>query len=149
LVSGHESVRALTVPHRTTRTKNCVTRSNFLGLVFKLVQEAEKSWRRIQNAERIAERMQGVVFADGEPVKEQDQEPSGDERGACQSGQFDGGDQGLEAGDEAVPHTFISERVRWRSSGLRSGHCLSRSRIHSSWMSSGPLHRESVFSCSL
>ena len=63
-----------TVRHRTTRTKNCVTRSTFLGLAFKLVQEAEKSWRRIKKAERIAELIQGVVFADGEPVKEQTQE---------------------------------------------------------------------------
>lgn len=63
-----------TVRHRTTRTKNCVTRSTFLGLSFKLVQEAEKSWRRIKGAERIAELMQGVVFADGVPVKEQAQQ---------------------------------------------------------------------------
>ena len=63
-----------TVRHRTTRTKNCVTRSTFLGLAFKLVQEAEKSWRRIKNAERIAQLMQGVVFADGVPVKEQELE---------------------------------------------------------------------------
>jgi hypothetical protein len=31
-----------TVRHRTTRTKNCVSRA--IGLAFKLVQEAEKSW---------------------------------------------------------------------------------------------------------
>jgi transposase-like protein len=63
-----------TVRHRTTRTKNCVTRSTFLGLSFKLVQEAQKSWRRIKKAERIAELMHGVVFADGVPVKQQEQE---------------------------------------------------------------------------
>ncbi len=63
-----------TVRHRTTRTKNCVSRSSFLGLAFKLVQEAEKSWRRIRGVERIAELMGGVVFKDGEPVKEQGQE---------------------------------------------------------------------------
>jgi len=63
-----------TVRHRTTRTKNCVSRSSFLGLAFKLVQEAEKSWRRIRGVERIAELMGGVVFKDGEPVKEQEQE---------------------------------------------------------------------------
>jgi hypothetical protein len=51
-----------------------VTRSASLGLAFKLVQEAEKSWQRIKNAERIAELMQGVTFADGAPVKAQDQE---------------------------------------------------------------------------
>lgn len=63
-----------TVRHRTTRTKNCVTRSTFLGLAFKLVREAEKSWRRIRGAEHIAELINGVVFKDGEPVKEEKQE---------------------------------------------------------------------------
>lgn len=63
-----------TVRHRTTRTKNCVARSTFLGLAFKLVQEAEKSWRRIRGHERIAELMGGVLFKDGEPVKDQEQE---------------------------------------------------------------------------
>lgn len=63
-----------TVRHRTTRTKNCVSRSTFLGLAFKLVQEAEKSWRRIRGYERIAELMGGVLFKDGEPVKEEEQQ---------------------------------------------------------------------------
>jgi transposase-like protein len=63
-----------TVRHRTTRTKNCVSRSTFLGLAFKLVKEAEKSWRRIRGYERIAELMDGIVFRDGEPVREKEQE---------------------------------------------------------------------------
>lgn len=57
-----------TVRHRTTRTKNCLSRSTFLGLAFKLVQEAEKSWRRIRGADRIPELMDGAVFNDGIPV---------------------------------------------------------------------------------
>jgi len=57
-----------TVRHRTTRTKNCVSRSSFLGLAFKLVQEAEKSWRRIRGVERIAELLAGTVFKDGVPA---------------------------------------------------------------------------------
>jgi len=57
-----------TVRHRTTRTKNCVTRSTFLGLAFKLVQEAEKSWRRIRGVERIAELLAGTIFRDGVPA---------------------------------------------------------------------------------
>lgn len=59
-----------TVRHRTTRTKNCVSRSTFLGLAFKLVQEAEKSWRRIRGAERISELLDGTVFRDGVPATE-------------------------------------------------------------------------------
>ena len=61
-----------TVRHRTTRTKNCVTRSTFLGLAFKLVQEAQKSWRRIRAVERIAELLAGTVFNDGVPASVDD-----------------------------------------------------------------------------
>ena len=57
-----------TVRHRTTRTRNCVSRSTFLGLAFKLVQEAEKSWRRIRGLERISELLDGTVFRDGVPA---------------------------------------------------------------------------------
>jgi hypothetical protein len=52
-----------------------LTISPFLGLTFKLVQEAEKSWRRIRGYERIAELMAGGVFKDGEPVREKENEP--------------------------------------------------------------------------
>lgn len=61
-----------TVRHRTTRTKNCVSRNTFLGLAFKLVQEAEKSWRRIRGVERIDELLAGTVFTDGVPALEND-----------------------------------------------------------------------------
>ncbi len=64
-----------TVRHRTTQTKNCVTRSTFLGLAFKLVQEAEKSWRRIRGVERIAELLSGTVFKDGVPATPDDTQP--------------------------------------------------------------------------
>ncbi len=63
-----------TVRHRTTRTKNCVSRSTFLGLAFKLVREAEKSWRRIRGVDRIPELMGGTVFQDGLPVNEKEQQ---------------------------------------------------------------------------
>lgn len=59
-----------TVRHRTKRTKNCVSRGTFLGLAFKLVQEAEKSWRRIRGVERIGELLDGTVFRDGVPATE-------------------------------------------------------------------------------
>lgn len=57
-----------TVRHRTTRTRNCVSRATFLGLAFKLIEEAEKSWRRINGGERIDLLLQGVTFKDGEAV---------------------------------------------------------------------------------
>jgi putative transposase len=59
-----------TVRHRTTRTRNCVSRSTFLGLAFKLVEEAEKSWRRIRGADKIALLLKGTAFKDGEPVQD-------------------------------------------------------------------------------
>ena len=63
-----------TVRHRTTRTKNCVSRSTFLGLAFKLVQEAEKSWRRIRGVERLSELLGGMVFRDGVPATDDETE---------------------------------------------------------------------------
>ena len=64
-----------TVRHRTTRAKNCRSRSTFLGLAFKLVQEAEKSWRRIRGADRIPDLMKGTVFEDGIPVTDDPPQP--------------------------------------------------------------------------
>jgi transposase-like protein len=57
-----------TVRHRTTRSRNCLSRATFLGLAFKLVQQAEKRWRRIRGVERIADLLKGRVFKDGLPV---------------------------------------------------------------------------------
>lgn len=59
-----------TVRHRTTRTRNCVSRATFLGLAFKLIEEAEKSWRRIRGAERIELLLKGITFKDGEAVQD-------------------------------------------------------------------------------
>jgi putative transposase len=57
-----------TVRHRTTRTRNCVSRPTFLGLAFKLIEEAEKTWRRINGPEKIKLLLDGIAFKDGEPV---------------------------------------------------------------------------------
>ena len=57
-----------TVRHRTTRTRNCVSRPTFLGLAFKLIESAEKSWRRIRAPEKVASLLEGVPFIDGLPV---------------------------------------------------------------------------------
>lgn len=59
-----------TVRHRTTRTRNCVSRATFLGLAFKLIEEAEKSWRRIRGADKIELLLKGIAFKDGEPVQD-------------------------------------------------------------------------------
>jgi putative transposase len=57
-----------TVRHRTTRARNCLSRATFLGLAFKLMEEAEKSWRRIRGADRLQPLLDGVLFKDGIPV---------------------------------------------------------------------------------
>ena len=62
-----------TVRHRTTRTRNCVSRPTFLGLVFKLIEEAEKSWHRIRGADKIGQLLDGVPFKDG--IQAQDNPP--------------------------------------------------------------------------
>ena len=54
-----------TVRHRTTRARNCLSRLTFLGLAFKLMEEAEKSWRKIRGADRIKPLLDGVPFRDG------------------------------------------------------------------------------------
>ena len=66
-----------TIRHRTTRTKNCVSRNTLLGLVFQLTLSAEKRWQRIRGFKRLPEVIKGVGFRDGiavipEPNKTED-----------------------------------------------------------------------------
>ena len=37
----------VTIRHRTTRTKNCISRNTLLGLIFQLALTAEKRWRTL------------------------------------------------------------------------------------------------------
>jgi transposase-like protein len=59
-----------TVRHRTTRSRNCLSRATFLGLAFKLMEEAEKTWRRIRGADKIVALLAGVPFKDGIPAQD-------------------------------------------------------------------------------
>jgi putative transposase len=54
-----------TVRHRTRRTKGCGSRMATLTMVFKLVTEAEKHWRKLNNHELIFKVIQGAIFVDG------------------------------------------------------------------------------------
>jgi putative transposase len=54
-----------TIRHRTTRTKNCVSRNTLLGLVFQLALTAEKGWRRIRGFKQLPEVVNGIRFQDG------------------------------------------------------------------------------------
>ena len=62
-----------TVRHRTTRTRHGVSRPTFLGLAFKLMEEAEQSWHRMRGADKIGLLLSGVTFKDG--IQAQDNPP--------------------------------------------------------------------------
>ena len=54
-----------TVRLRTRRTKGCGSRTATLMMVFKLADQAEKHWRRLNGSSRIAQVIEGVKFVDG------------------------------------------------------------------------------------
>jgi putative transposase len=54
-----------TVRLRTVRTKGCGSRIATLTMVYKLAEQAEKHWRRLNKHEYIALVFQGVQFIDG------------------------------------------------------------------------------------
>ena len=59
-----ESVFA-TVRHRTVRTKGALSQKTAKLMVFKLVQAAAKTWRRLQGANQLPMVIDGVTFTDG------------------------------------------------------------------------------------
>jgi putative transposase len=59
-----------TVRHRSRQTKGCGSRAATLGMVFKLALEAQKSWRKLNGYELIAQVIRGVQFQDGVEVRE-------------------------------------------------------------------------------
>jgi transposase-like protein len=60
-----------TIRHRTTRTKNCVSRNTLLGLVFQLALAAERSWLKLRGFKRLTDVVQGIKFQDGIAVLEE------------------------------------------------------------------------------
>lgn len=60
------------VRDRTTRTRDCVSRPTFLGLVFKLIEE-ETSWYRIRLADKVGVVLSSVTFKDA--IEAQDNPP--------------------------------------------------------------------------
>lgn len=59
-----------TMRHRTSRTKNCVSRNSFIGLGFKMLQQAEKRWIGIYAPEKVRDLFAGVKFIDGLPANQ-------------------------------------------------------------------------------
>ena len=62
-----------TVRHRTVRTKGCLSRETARVMVFKLIQAAEKSWRRLDGQNQLPKVIQGVRFTNGIEVAEHQQ----------------------------------------------------------------------------
>ena len=54
-----------TVRHRTIRAKGCLSNKTALAMVFKLVEGAQKSWRRLDGHNLLPKIILGVKFADG------------------------------------------------------------------------------------
>src|SRR5215213_9850229 len=49
-----------TVRHRTIRAKGCLSNKTALAMVFKLVDAAQKSWRRLDGHNQLLKLIQGV-----------------------------------------------------------------------------------------
>jgi hypothetical protein len=60
-----------TVPHRTDRTKGCLTRDGMLAMIFKLGMSAQRSWRQLRGFGCLAKVIDGVKFRDGIEIHEQ------------------------------------------------------------------------------
>lgn len=54
-----------TVRHRTVRAKGCLSNKTALVMVFKLLEGAHKSWRRLDGHNQLPKLILGVKFADG------------------------------------------------------------------------------------
>ena len=67
-----------TVRHRTIRSKGCLSNKTALAMVFKLVEGAQKSWRRLDGHNQLPKLILGVTFTDGVEViaKSNDPQPT-------------------------------------------------------------------------
>jgi len=54
-----------TVRHRTIRSKGCLSNCTALAMVFKLMEAAQKSWRRLDGKDQLPKLILGVKFSDG------------------------------------------------------------------------------------
>lgn len=64
-----------TVRHRTIRSKGCLSNTTALAMVFKLVEAAQKSWRRLDGHNQLPKVVLGAKFADGLEVTTADRQP--------------------------------------------------------------------------
>ena len=59
-----------TVRHRTARSKGCLSHDTGMIMVFKLIQAAQASWRRLDGQNHLPKVITGVKFVDGIEVKQ-------------------------------------------------------------------------------
>ena len=65
-----------TVRHRTIRSKGCLSNKTALAMVFKLVDAAQKGWRRLDGHNQLPKLVLGAKFKDGlEVVATADRQP--------------------------------------------------------------------------
>jgi transposase-like protein len=64
-----------TVRHRTIRAKGCLSKATALAMVFKLVEAAQKSWRRLDGHNQLPKVVLGARFTDGLEVATADAQP--------------------------------------------------------------------------
>ena len=62
-----------TVRHRTKRSKGCLSRETAFIMVFKLIKNAEKTWRRLDGKNQLPKIISGVKFSDGLEVISHDE----------------------------------------------------------------------------
>ncbi len=67
-----------TVRHRTIRSKGCLSNKTALAMVFKLVEGAQRTWRRLDGHNQLPKLVLGVTFNDGIEViaKSTDRQPT-------------------------------------------------------------------------
>ncbi len=64
-----------TVRHRTIRAKGCLSNATALAMVFKLVEAAQKSWRRLDGHNQLPKIVLGARFIDGLEVATANPQP--------------------------------------------------------------------------
>ena len=54
-----------TVRHRTRRSKGCLSYETAKIMVFKTIQTAQKSWRKLDGQNQLPKIIEGIKFTDG------------------------------------------------------------------------------------
>src|SRR6185436_12209699 len=116
-----------TVRHRTIRSKGCLSNKAALAMVFKLVDAAQKSWRRLDGHNQLPKLIQGVRFTDGIEVAAS---PASSKPQTAAAGSFgpspkfgDSSSPGLESNEHGT--AFVQRGSAHRFFGLTEFSCAS------------------------